>query len=235
MAFSAILFDMDGVVIDTLDAVTHFWRQTAAAYDVELTDSDFVQHIYGCPATHTLAVLFSRLSGKEKEAVLGEMARAEARLDYKAVSGALELLDQLRQQGIPTALVTSADPWKVNAVFAQLPLGGMFRVKVIGTDITRGKPHPDCYLRAAELLHATPDQCIVFEDAISGVRAAKAAGAFCVGVQRAEMAATLVEAGADCTVADLKEVKMSRRAPPNARQTLELLIGCTCKLALSAG
>jgi HAD superfamily hydrolase (TIGR01509 family) len=235
MEFSAVLFDMDGVVIDTQDAVTHFWSKSAIMYGVELTDSDFVHHIYGCPATHTLSVLFSRLSPADKEAVLSEMAQVEAHMEYKAVNGALELLDKLRQRAIPTALVTSADPWKVSAVYAQLPLNDLFSVKVIGTDIERGKPYPECYLRAAALLSARPDQCVVFEDAISGVTAANAAGAFCVGVQRTEMANPLVEAGAQCTVADLREVEISRRILPDGHQAWDLLIGRTCRLAISSG
>jgi HAD superfamily hydrolase (TIGR01509 family) len=235
MEFSAVLFDMDGVVIDTQDAVTHFWSKSAATYGVKLTDSDFIHHIYGCPATHTLSVLFSRLSVTDRESVLSEMAQIEEHMEYKALNGALELLDQLRQRAIPTALVTSADPWKVSAVYAQLPLNDFFSVKVIGTDIDRGKPHPDCYLRAAELLNARPDQCVVFEDAISGVTAAKAAGAFCVGVQRIEMVQALLEAGAQCTVADLREVEISGRILPHRHQTWDLLIGRTCRLAISAG
>lgn len=234
MELSAVLFDMDGVVIDTQDAVTHFWSRSAITYGVELADSDFIHHIYGCPATHTLSVLFSRLSSADREAVLSEMAQIEAHMEYKAVNGALELLDQLRRRAIPTALVTSADPWKVSAVYAQLPLNELFSVKVIGTDIERGKPYPDCYLRAAELLNASPDQCVVFEDAISGVKAAKAAGAFCVGVQRTEMAKALVQAGAQCTVVDLREVEISQRIVPDCHQAWDLLIGRACRLAISA-
>lgn len=225
MSYIAVLFDMDGVIIDTQQAVTRFWRDIARVYDVELTDSDFVHHIYGCPATHTLSVLFSHLEADDTDAVLSEMAGREAQMTYTAVDGAIELLGQLRQQAIPTALVTSADPWKVNAVFSQIALSGMFTVQVIGTDIERGKPSPDCYLRAAELLHAPPGQCIVFEDAISGVKAATAAGALCIGVQQPEMTAALIGSGAAYVVADLGQVVLRKRTAQYLDAACELPVG----------
>jgi len=230
--YAAVLFDMDGVIIDTQAAVTRFWQDIARMYDVDLTDSDFIQHIYGCPALHTLSTLFSHLNAQDRDAVLGKMAGIEARMTYTAVDGAIGLLDQLHRQAIPTALVTSADPWKVNAVFSQLPLGGMFTVQVMGTDIERGKPNPDCYLRAAELLYTRPDRCIVFEDAISGVKAATAAGALCIGVQQPEMATALIGAGAACVVADLEQVVLREQAAQSHGGKCGLQVGLSCDLCV---
>ena len=233
MGYSAVLVDMDGVIIDTQQAITRFWQNVARKHNVNLSAHDFAHHIYGCPATHTLSTLFSHLTVTDKDAVLSEMQRIEAQMTYTAMDGAVPLLDQLQEHAIPTALVTSADPWKVNAVFSQLPLSGKFTAQVIGTDIERGKPDPDCYLRAAELLHARPDRCIVLEDAVSGVRAAAAAGAFCIGVQTDDMAAALMDAGAKCVVADLKQIMLRRGAQPPGGRICELVVGTTCTLCLS--
>jgi beta-phosphoglucomutase-like phosphatase (HAD superfamily) len=62
MSYEAILFDMDGVIVDTYQSVTEFWQNLAQAYQVHLTQADFNQHVYGCPADHTLDVLFPHLN-----------------------------------------------------------------------------------------------------------------------------------------------------------------------------
>ncbi len=65
MSYEAILFDMDGVIVDTYQSVTEFWQNLAQAYQVHFTQADFNQHVYGCPATHTLDVLFPHMRADE--------------------------------------------------------------------------------------------------------------------------------------------------------------------------
>ena len=80
MGYEAILFDMDGVVVDTYQSVTEFWQNIAKTYQVHLTQADFNQHVYGCPATHTLAFLFPHLNAGERQSVLAKMADYETNL-----------------------------------------------------------------------------------------------------------------------------------------------------------
>ena len=166
MIYEAVLFDMDGVVIDTHQSVTDFWRNIAARYKISLKESDFNHHIHGCPATHTLDTLFPHLGWKEHQSVLAMMANYETKLRYSGMKGAVTFIGSLNRQDIPTALVTSGERWKVDAVLDQLGLGQMFTAHITASDIVRGKPHPECYILAAECLQKTPDRCIVFEDSL---------------------------------------------------------------------
>lgn len=210
MNYQAILFDMDGVIIDTHDSVTAFWHIIAAEWHMTLTQADFEQHIYGCPAEHTFSVLFPRIIGPAKAAIFERMREYELTLSYTAMPGVKMFLQTLKQQRIPTALVTSGDRWKVQAVSDQLGLEGLFSAYVTINDVSRGKPHPDAYLLGAKRLDQPPQRCLVFEDAVSGVTAAVAAGATCIGVQSSEqLAAALRQAGASHTIPDFRAVNLS--------------------------
>ena len=224
MGYQAILFDMDGVIVDTCQSVTEFWQNLAEAYQVHLTQVDFNQHVYGCPATHTLDVLFPHLNAGERQSVLTKMADYEINLTYTGVKGAAAFLRTLKKQGIPTALVTSGAQWKVNEVVHQLGLDGMFTAQVTAGDIQRGKPHPECYLLAAQYLQKPPEQCIVFEDSISGVQAAVASGALCIGVGPSSRTSPLLQAGACHVVPDFTSIGLLARED-NAETALKLRIG----------
>lgn len=230
MVYRAILFDMDGVIVDTHQAVTDFWQRWSKIHHVELTSTDFHQHIYGCPANHTLDILFSHLSSTERQAVNADMVTYEINQSYTAVKGVVPFLHTLQAQNLPIALVTSGEHWKVNAVLTQLELEHIFTVTVTASDIQRGKPQPDCYLLAAERLDQPPEQCIVFEDALSGVMAAVAAGTLCVGIQPWNGQA-LLQAGARYVAPDFSAISL--RAGANGPDSLELQVGAAASLSLN--
>ena len=232
MGYKALLFDMDGVIVDTYQSVTEFWQNLAEAYQVHLTQADFNQHVYGCPATHTLDVLFSHLSAGERQSILAKMANYEANLTYTGVRGAIAFLRTLKKHGLLTALVTSGDQWKVNEVVHQLGLDGMFTARVTIGDIQRGKPHPECYLLAAQRLQKPPEQCIVFEDSISGVKAAVASGALCIGIGPSSIASPLLRAGACYVVPDFTSINLLVRED-DAVTGLNLQVGAEHSLPLS--
>jgi len=233
MGYEAILFDMDGVIVDTYQSVTEFWQNLAEAYQVHLTQADFNQHVYGCPATHTLDILFPHLNAGERQSILAKMVNYETNLTYTGVKGAVAFLRTLKKQGIPTALVTSGEQWKVNEVINQLGLDGMFTAQVTAGDIQRGKPHPECYLLAAQYLQKPPEQCIVFEDSISGVKAAVASGALCIGIGPSSIASPLLRAGACYVVPDFTSISLLARKE-DARTALNLRIGAEHSLPLSS-
>lgn len=233
MNYQAILFDMDGVIIDTHDSVTAFWYIIAAEWHMTLTQADFEQHIYGCPAEHTFSVLFPQIIGPAKAAIFERMREYELTLSYTAVPGVKPFLQTLKRQGILTALVTSGDRWKVQVVSDQLGLAGLFSAYVTINDVSRGKPHPDAYLLGAKRLDQPPQRCLVFEDAVSGVAAAVAAGATCIGVQSSErLAAALCQAGARHTIPDFRAVNLI--APAESTDRL-LRLNSGPAFALSTG
>jgi HAD superfamily hydrolase (TIGR01509 family) len=233
MGYEALLFDMDGVIVDTYQSVTEFWQNLAGAYQVFLTQADFNQHVYGCPATHTLDVLFPHLNAGERQSILAKMADYEANLTYTGVKGVVSFLRTLKKHGIPTALVTSGDQWKVNEVVHQLGMDGMFTAQVTIGDIQRGKPHPECYLLAAQYLQKPPEQCIVFEDSISGVKAAVASGALCIGIGPSSMASPLLRAGACYVIPDFASISLLAREK-DAATALNLQIGVEHSLPVSS-
>ena len=223
MRYSAVLFDMDGVVIDTHHSVTAFWNDLANQHQVQLADEIFAQHIYGTPAMHTLATCFPQLSPVECQAVLESLTRYENQLAYTEVPGVIGFIRSLRQNNIQTALVTSAEPRKVQNVLNQLGLHDLFSATVTSNDVKKGKPDPQCYLLGASHLKKSPEQCIVFEDAISGVKAAVAAGTTCIGIQQAAYAAPLFQVGARYVAPDFTVISLD--ASHTEDDSLHLRIG----------
>lgn len=231
MIYEAILFDMDGVIIDTHQSVTDFWYKHAAQHSVELTQKIFEQDIYGCPSAHTLDTIFPFLTPAERQIVFDDLVAYEAGLTYNAVEGALALLQALKQNGVPAALVTSGDRAKVSEVSRQLNLNGLFAVHITTEDVEKGKPHPACYLQAAQALQKQPEQCLVFEDALAGMQAATTAGALGIGVQKSPGLATkLLKTGAWHVIPDLSQVKVR---PNNNEGSLYLQIDPKHRLDLT--
>jgi sugar-phosphatase len=224
MSYQAILFDMDGVIVDTHQAVTAFWQKWSGVHQIRLSQTDFQQNIYGCPANHTLDVLFPALNADQRAEIIADMTAYEIEQRYTAVKGVIPFLAELKRGDIPRALVTSGEPWKVQAVLTQLGLDNAFNATITASDIKRGKPNPDCYLLGAARLQLQPENCIVFEDALSGVKAAVAAGALCIGVQP-EHPAPLLQAGAEYVLPDFSAVTLQANHNANMNGTIYLQLG----------
>jgi len=210
MDYRAVLFDMDGVVIDTESAVTAFWERMAARYQVELTQAAFDTYIYGRPCRETLDALFPHLTLDQRAAVFAEVHTYETNLTYTAMPGVINLLRSLHQNGIPVALVTSGEQWKVDEVMRQLGIGDLFTAYVTAEHIRQGKPDPACYVLGAARLQMPTESCIVFEDSISGVQAAVASGTYCVGVRPARTAAALLAQGASSVIPHFGTIRLER-------------------------
>src|SRR5262245_47206522 len=128
--YEVVLFDMDGVVIDTHQSVTDYWLTLAEQHSVTLTDEHFNQAIYGVPTDQTFDAFFPFLTAAQRQSLHEDIVRYEAEQTYIEVKGVTALLKGLRQAGIPTALVTSAKHEKVAIVFDQLGLGELFTTTV---------------------------------------------------------------------------------------------------------
>src|SRR5262249_42310404 len=123
--FRAVLFDMDGVLIDTRQSVTDFWQAVAAEQNVTLTPDDLERHVHGVPAVATLRALFPGLPPEQDGEFLDRVTRYELGLRYAEVAGVQSLLRALKAAGAKTALVTSGMSWKVEEGSRQLALGGL--------------------------------------------------------------------------------------------------------------
>ncbi len=167
----AILFDLDGVLIDSEGLYTRFWDETEALYPTGIPD--FARAIKGT----TLPSIMSLFKPEERDDIMERILRFDSALEYPMFPGALELLDLLAGRGIPTALVTSSNPEKMQQLERQYPdFTPRFAAVINGSMVQRGKPDPEGYLLAASMLKKDPTRCVVVEDSLQGIRAGRAAG-----------------------------------------------------------
>lgn len=182
---SAILFDMDGTLVDSGGAVAGMWAEFARLYDLDLQEILSTSH--GVRMSETLrrhAPAGTDFVGLESELTTVEMGLSTL---SRPIPGAVELLDELHSRAI--ALVTSADRRLAEARMAAAGIA-MPLVVVTASDVQHGKPHPEAYLRGAALLGCAPKDCVVFEDAEAGILAGLAAGMEVVVVGEHESATT---------------------------------------------
>lgn len=139
--------------------------------------------------------------GAEKEAVYRSLIQDE----IQWMPGLIPFLQQAQAIGLKLGLGTSACRENVDLLMNQDQLGDFFAAQVIETDVDRGKPDPQCYLLVAERLGVSPDQCLVFEDAIAGTQAARNAGMRCWGVLTTHSEAELTQAGAEYCIQDFTD------------------------------
>jgi mannitol-1-/sugar-/sorbitol-6-phosphatase len=181
MQIKAVLFDMDGTLVNSDAAVERAWITWAGEYGVDGPEAIALAH--GSPSEPTVRKLLPHL---DEGSVAIALAR-QMELQYDDVSdvvaapGATELLEVLSAKGIPWAVVTSADDRLARARLGAAGIEAPVLVTV--DDIAAGKPDPEGYLRAAETLGVHPEQCLVVEDADVGLAAARAAGAHTVALR----------------------------------------------------
>jgi HAD superfamily hydrolase (TIGR01509 family) len=183
-ALQGVLFDMDGLLVDSEPLWFEVESAVMARLDGQWSPAD-QQALVGGSLPRTVAYLMARA---RRPADSQDVARwlvdgMTALLDSREVPmqpGAAELLAQVRSAGIAHALVTSSERPIMDAVLRQL--GTVFTATVCADDVVHGKPHPEPYLRAAALLGADPQCCVALEDSPNGVASAEAAGCRLVAV-----------------------------------------------------
>lgn len=203
----AFIFDMDGVLCDseTLMA-TAACRMFKERYNVKVTAHDFEPFVgtgedrYLGGVAAKIGVSLTMPADKEEAyRIYGEIARDE----IEPIKGVIGFLKSSHAKGIRLAVATSADPIKMEINLEAIGADeSLFSAQVTGNQIENKKPAPDIFLRAAKLLGFTPAECVVFEDAVNGVQAAKAAGMRCVGITSSFPAEVLKATGADWTAPD---------------------------------
>ncbi|MDR1120190.1 MAG: HAD family phosphatase [Dysgonamonadaceae bacterium] len=175
-----VLFDLDGVIVDTEAQYDIFWQKTSVDYQLGI--ADFEHKIKGTTLDQILLTYFSHLSVEEREELCRASRDFEKQMVFHTIPGAMDFIRKLKEASFRIGLVTSSDDEKLKKVFHDLSLDGVFDTVVSANRITKGKPHPMCYLLAAEDLDIPPAQCIVFEDSFPGIAAGNAAGMTVIGL-----------------------------------------------------
>lgn len=205
LGFKAVIFDLDGVVIDTAEPIESFWKKWGRAKGIDIDENTLAEAIHGCPALQTVNLLFDHLTAEEKQDILTDGEKMEANLTYKPMAGVLDFLKLLVAKNIKIALVTSSLPEKVGEVFRQVGLHSFFKEVVTADKVEKGKPDPACYRLAAKKLGILEQHCLVFEDSLSGTTAAAKAGMHVIGVNKPYMEENLKNAGASIVIPDFTQ------------------------------
>ena len=185
MTGMALIFDMDGVIVDSNPLRRQAWTAYNRRFGIE-TDETMHQRMYGKRNDEIVRDFFG--ADLDPEQVAGHGAAKESLyremmapvLRESLVPGVTEFLS--RHRGLPIGMATNAEPPNVEFLLDNTCLRPFFRAVVNGHQVSRPKPEPEIYLKVAELLGMPPSDCIVFEDSQAGVQAARGAGARVVGI-----------------------------------------------------
>lgn len=181
MNYKAALFDLDGVVFDTEPQYSVFWGGQCRHYHPELPGLE--NTIKGQTLTQIYDKWFSGPLSSEQEVITEKLNEFEANMNYDYIEGFLPFISEIRSHGVLTAVVTSSNQAKMNAVHRKRPeFSSLFDAILTSEDFTASKPAPDCYLQAAARFNLQPDECVVFEDSFNGLKSGRSAMMAVVGL-----------------------------------------------------
>ena len=180
MKYKVALFDLDGVVFDTEPQYTVFWGGIARQYHPEQPGLEHT--IKGSTLEQIFGKFFADVPN-EHASIVERLNAFEQQMRYEYVAGFERFVTTLRSHGVRTAIVTSSNRPKMEAVYAQHPeLNGYFDAILTSEDFSESKPSPDCYIKGAEHFGVLPEECVVFEDSFNGLESGRESGAYVVGL-----------------------------------------------------
>jgi beta-phosphoglucomutase-like phosphatase (HAD superfamily) len=200
----ALVFDLDGVVVDSHPTHKQAWKQFLSSVGVTATDEELEIVLEGQKREDLLKHFLGELSpqqvsdyGAEKDSLFRHSMH-----ELRTTRGFSSFFSAVQAARLPVALASSASHSRVDKVLTQFDLKGSFRVVVTGDDVPRSKPDPSIFLLAARGLQIRPCNILVCEDAVNGVQAAKSAGMKCLAIAANGREPLLRNAGADKVVPD---------------------------------
>lgn len=173
-----VLFDLDGVLLDSEGQYSIFWEQMDRKHHTGI--DNFASYIKGF---HLSRILNYFADDDVRQQVQNALLEFERDMRFEFFHGALELVRQLRGEGIPMAIVTSSDNKKMQALYAQHPeFPTLFDQIITGDMVSRAKPDPECFIVGAQRIGIDIKDCVVFEDSRNGLLAARESGARVIGI-----------------------------------------------------
>jgi HAD superfamily hydrolase (TIGR01509 family) len=210
----AVLFDMDGVIIDSEPLHHKAYYGMFKKVGISVSPA-FYESFTGQSTLNVCKALCQefRLTQapetlvKIKRAIFKELFFSDP--DLQLIDGVLELIKDYYSNGLTLVLASSASMLTINNVFTRFELDQYFVAKLSGADLKASKPHPEIFEKAAEASGFSESECIVIEDSTNGIKAAKAAGIFCVGF-KSPHSANQDYSKADKVISDFKEITFTK-------------------------
>jgi len=206
----AVIWDMDGVIADTAPYHLNAWQQVFQKRGVSFTKQDFRRNF----GQRNDTIIRNTLGEETPQSEIDDIAREKernfrkvVRQNIKPLPGAIKLIKLLKEHGVKMALASSAPIENIRLLTKGLGINNWFQSIISGRDVTKGKPSPQVFLLAAQKLGVEPKDCIVIEDAIAGVTAAKRAGMHCLAITNTHPRISLMEA--DLVVDTLEAVTVN--------------------------
>jgi len=192
----AVIFDMDGTLIDNTPYHYKSWVALFKKYGKgQLTKETYYTEISGVPVMDTIRRIFGDGRDEAELKALQEEKEEFYRQEYAPfvtpVNGLENFLTKLKDDGIKMAMATSATVQDINFILDRIPIGAQFDAIVESTMVSKPKPNPQIFLKAAERLNTPPSNCVVFEDSLAGIKAANDAGMKVVGITTGHPASEL--------------------------------------------
>lgn len=205
-----VIFDLDGVLVNTVPLHFKAWKRMFNEYGKKFISKDYKEKVDGIPRLDGARAILKDLSQEELERAAAK--KQEYYLEFlekegvEIFKGALNLIKELKDNNIKVGVISSSK--NCLYILKKAGIDDLFDAIITGNDINKGKPHPDIFLLACKRLDLEPSECIVFEDAISGIEAAKRGNFKCVGVDRYHNPQRLMKA--DLVINGLLEVKLEQ-------------------------
>lgn len=181
----AVIFDMDGVIVDSNPVHRESIRVFCQEYGIRVSDDFLRKSVYGRTNSEWIPELFPEATDSDVKQLSDEKEAIFRKLfdpNQHVVKGLVNLIEELRQQEVPIGVATSAPVDNETYILKSLGIRQKFSTILHSAHVERSKPAPDIYQKAAENLDRKPDKCVVFEDSIPGSNAALKAGCYTVGV-----------------------------------------------------
>jgi beta-phosphoglucomutase family hydrolase len=180
MKYDALIFDMDGTLVHNMPIHNQAWQDTLAEVGIHIDKEEFNRITTGKKTSEILRMMLGSQLSDSEVAYWGERKETLYRERFaccrEPLPGLLHLLDQAHSLDLPMAVASAAPPGNIAFILDELDLRRHFQAVVGGHDVQHGKPHPEIFLKSARILGVEPARCLVFEDALTGIEAARRAG-----------------------------------------------------------